>query len=76
MATQVKDAVRVLLDRGALVAVEQRAASPLPATGGAGHVVAVVADPGHDVLTRELSGLAARLASDVAGSTVLLAPTT
>jgi electron transfer flavoprotein alpha subunit len=74
VATQVKDAVRVLVDRGALVAGEPRPAPATPTTGGSGPLVAVIADPGHDVLTRELCSLAARLASDVRGSTLLLAP--
>jgi electron transfer flavoprotein alpha subunit len=73
LATQVKDAVQVLLDRGALAAGESRPASPLPATGGPGPVIAVVADPGHEATTQELCGLAARLASSVRGSTLLLA---
>jgi electron transfer flavoprotein alpha subunit len=74
VATQVTEAVRELVDRGALVAAQPRPASPLPTTGGPGHGVAVIADPGHGALTRDLCGVAARLASEVDGSTVLLAP--
>lgn len=73
LATQVKDAVRVLLERGALAPGDALSTLPLPATGGAGHVVAVLAEPGHDTLTRELCGLAARLAGEVGGSTALVA---
>jgi electron transfer flavoprotein alpha subunit len=72
LATQVKDAVRVLVDRGALAPGDALTALPIPATGGDGHVVAVVAEPGHPTLTRELCGLAARLAAQVGGSTALL----
>ena len=72
LATQVKDAVRVLLDRGALAPGDALTALPLPATGGDGPVVAVIAEPGHQTLTRELCGLAARLAGQVGGSTALL----
>src|SRR5206468_1042576 len=73
LATQVKDAVRVLLDRGAMVRRDADAAPPLPSTGGPAGVVAVLAEADQELLTRELCGLAARLASDVGGSTVLLA---
>ena len=73
LAVQVKDAVRQLLDCGALDAVDQLPAPPLPATRGPGGVVAVIADPAHAALSKDLCGLAARLASEVDGSTVLLA---
>ena len=46
----------------------------LGTTGGPGPVVAVLAEPDHDALTRELCGAAARLAESLSGSTVLLAP--
>ena len=75
LATQVKEAVRFLLDREALG--EEAAApdpAPVPATGGPGPAIAVIAEPGDDTLVRELCGLAARLAAAVGGSTVLLAP--
>jgi electron transfer flavoprotein alpha subunit len=72
LATQVKDAVRVLVDRGALAPGDALVALPIPATGGPGKVLAVIAQPGHDTLTRELCGLAARLAGQVGGSTALL----
>ena len=69
---QVRDVVRQLIDRGALGG-SARTASPLPVTAGPGHVIAVLADPAHDTITSELCGLAARLAAEVNGSTVLLA---
>jgi electron transfer flavoprotein alpha subunit len=72
LATQVKEAIGVLLDRGALVSRPAAALSRIPATGGPRHVVAVLAEPHHDELTAELCGAAARLASEVSGSTVLL----
>src|SRR5262249_55675913 len=56
---QVHEAVRELRCRGALNVKGVRLASPLPTTGGPGHVVAVIADPGHGALTRDLCGLAA-----------------
>ena len=74
VTVQVKEAVRVLVERGALTSGGSRPAPPLAATGGPGGVVAVIADPDHDLLTRELCGLAARLAGEIGGSTVLLAP--
>ena len=74
VTVQVKEAVRQLLDRGALVASVSQPTLPLPATRGPGHLVAVIADPAHEALTRDLCGLAARLAADVAGSTILLTP--
>lgn len=74
IATQVKEAVRVLLGRGTLAPGKPSPAAELPVTGGPGPVVAVVADPGHAVLTQELCGLAARLATGLHGSTVLLTP--
>jgi electron transfer flavoprotein alpha subunit len=73
VAIQVKEAVRQLLERGALAYGESAPALPLPATNGLGHVVAVIADPAHEVLSQELCGLAARLAAEVGGSTTLLA---
>jgi electron transfer flavoprotein alpha subunit len=74
VTVQVQEAVRELRDRGALRRDSSRPALPLPVTGGPGPVVAVIADPGHKALTRDLCGLAARLAADVNGSTVLMAP--
>lgn len=73
IVTQVQQAVRELRDRGALSASESRSAQSLPTTGGSGQVVAVIGDPGHEALTRDLCGLAARLASQANGSTLLLA---
>jgi electron transfer flavoprotein alpha subunit len=74
VSTQVREAVRELADRGALDNTGSRPALPLPTTGGPGHVVGVIADPAHPELTRDLCGLAARLAVQVHGSTLLLAP--
>jgi len=71
LAAQVSDAVRVLTDRRALIARESRPLSRLPATNGAGPVVAVIGDGDHDALTRELCNMAASLAARVGGSTLL-----
>jgi electron transfer flavoprotein alpha subunit len=73
VTVQVKEAVRQLLLRGALDSGDIQPALPLPATGGGGHVVAVLADPAPGGLTRHLCGQAARLAAEVGGSTLLLA---
>jgi electron transfer flavoprotein alpha subunit len=73
LATQVKAAVEVLLDRGAF-GHRDAPVMPLPETGGDGGVIAVLAEPGQDALTQELCGLAARLAARVGGSTAVLAP--
>jgi electron transfer flavoprotein alpha subunit len=72
VSDQVHEVVRELINRGALRG-RSTPAMTLPATGGPGPVVAVIADPGHDTITRDLCGLAARLAAEVNGSTVLLA---
>ena len=74
VSVQVQEAVRELRDRGALPGHGSRPLSPLPTTGGPGPLVAVIADPHHDALTRNLCGQAAHLAGQVNGSTVLLAP--
>lgn len=74
LPSQVKDAVRILVDRGALAREEAVPLSAVPMTSGPGDVIAVIAEPGHDFLTQELCGLAARLASQVGGSTVLITP--
>jgi electron transfer flavoprotein alpha subunit len=71
---QVKEAVRQLLDRGSLVPGDSQPDLTLPATGGRGGVIAVIADPAHETLSRDLCGLAARLAAETDGSTLLLAP--
>jgi electron transfer flavoprotein alpha subunit len=71
---QVKEAVRQLLDRGALVAGDPQPQLSLPPTRGLGHAIAVIADPAHEALSRDLCALAARLAAQVGGSTLLLAP--
>jgi electron transfer flavoprotein alpha subunit len=74
LSSQVEDVVRLMLDRGALAGEEPAPLSAVPATGGSGDIVAVIAEPEHDILTQELCGLAARLASRAGGSTVLIAP--
>jgi electron transfer flavoprotein alpha subunit len=74
VSIQVKEAVRQLLERGALVAGDAPPELALPATCGLGHVVAVLADPDHEALSRDLCAQAARLAAEVNGSTLVLAP--
>lgn len=75
LAIQVKETVRFLLDRDVLGEDTRTAPlAPVPLTDGPGPVVAVIAEPGDDILVRELCGLAARLAAAVRGSTVLIAP--
>lgn len=71
---QVDEAIGVLLDRGALLPGRSDTAAAIPPTGGPGPVIAVLGEPNREVLTSELCGLAARLASGLDGSTVLLAP--
>jgi electron transfer flavoprotein alpha subunit len=71
---QVRSAVRTLLDRGAL---DDSGDTPVAETVAAttpdgGPVVAVVAEPDRERLTRELLGTAARLAAANDGSTVLV----
>jgi electron transfer flavoprotein alpha subunit len=70
---QVAWAVERLVESGALSSGEQQAPSALATTGGTGPLVGVLAEPGRDHLTQELLGAAARLASTLGGSTVLLA---
>jgi electron transfer flavoprotein alpha subunit len=74
VSTQVAKAVEYLVEAGALSAGLDDAVSAVPVTAGAGPVLAVIAEPDHEQLTRELCGLAARLAAVVDGRTVLLAP--
>ncbi len=74
IAAQVTEAVRVLVERGALQPGRTRAASPLPPTGGPGPLVAVLAEPGRDSLAFELCGQAARLAAELKGAVAVLAP--
>jgi electron transfer flavoprotein alpha subunit len=74
LTVQVEEAVRALLERGALEPGPEEPSAPLPLTGGSGPVVAVVAEANHDALAAELCGAAARLAAALGGSTVLLAP--
>lgn len=72
IAAQVRNAVRILRDRGALDAARAAEPADLAATGGPGPVVAVLAEPGRDALTRELCGAAARLAAALSGRTVMV----
>lgn len=74
VAMQVANAVRTLRDRGVLDGDTAPEPPVLATTGGSGAVVAVLAEPGHDGLARELSGAATYLAASLSGSTVLLAP--
>lgn len=74
LAVQVARAVEVLVARRALVPRADGDEGAVPATGGPGPVVAVVADPWADRLTAELCGAAARLAATLGGSTAVLAP--
>ncbi|MBX7430520.1 FAD-binding protein [Mycobacterium sp. Y57] len=74
VCAQVTNAVRLLCDRGALDGARSPEPLGLGTTSGPGPVVAVLAEPGRDALTRELCGAAARLADSLSGSTVLLAP--
>jgi len=70
---QVRDAVRLLTDRGALDAsADEPALEPVPTTGGAGPAVAVVVEPHREHETRELLGTGARLAADIGGAVVAL----
>jgi electron transfer flavoprotein alpha subunit len=73
LAEQVRDAVRILHERGALDGhgvADDGAVPAVDATGGAGPVVAVVAEPDRDRLLHELLGAAATLAAALGGSTV------
>lgn len=74
ISVQVHRAVQVLRDRGALGGAPPTNPPALEATGGPGPVIAVLAEPGHDALARELCGAAAHLAASLSGSTALLAP--
>jgi electron transfer flavoprotein alpha subunit len=73
---QVRDAVDVLLERGALDPALDHAgdAGCVPAAPGAvdGPSVAVLVEPGRDHLARELLGSAATLAADLGGRVVAL----
>jgi electron transfer flavoprotein alpha subunit len=74
IVAQVKRAVEALVERAALVSGHEHEPERLPPTGGPGPLVAVVGEPNRDVLTQELCGAAADLASKLGGATVLLAP--
>jgi electron transfer flavoprotein alpha subunit len=73
LADQVRQAVHVLRERGALRAEasgEQTAAVPAARSGGP--AVAVVAEPDRTHATRELLGAAARLAAEIDGHVVAI----
>lgn len=75
VAEQVELAVRRLLDIGALDrnAVGTSIGHPVPAPSqGDGPAVAVLAAPGRDLSTRELTGAAAQLAVEIAGRVVVI----
>jgi electron transfer flavoprotein alpha subunit len=74
VATQVANAVRTLRDRGVLDGAAAPKPPALATTGGPGPVVAVLVEPAHDALARELCGAATYLAASLSGSTVVLAP--
>jgi len=73
----VRDAVRIIHERGGLDETsESTAATSVPiANSSSGPLVAVVAEAGRPELVRELLGEAARLASEIDGSTVLITET-
>jgi electron transfer flavoprotein alpha subunit len=77
LAKQVRDAVALLVQRGALhepadTATSEGAQVPVPAPGGAFDVplVAVVIEPDRGHATRELLGAAARIAREIDGDAV------
>ena len=74
LADQVRAAVHVLRERGALEAAtgEDLDAAVPPARGNDGPVVAIVAEPDRAHMTRELLGTAARLAAEIAGHVVAI----
>ena len=73
---QVRQAIDVLLERGALDPALDHAGDvgcvPPASDGRGGPVVAVLVEPGRDRLTRELLGAAAALAAGLGGETVAL----
>ena len=78
LATQVDEAVRVLIARGALTARPDPAASP-PGDGrtvdrGGSRVIAVLVEPGRRRVTDELLGAAARLGSEAGAAVHALSP--
>ena len=72
LAQQVRDAVELLVERGALAHEDTTGTSDaVPGPSGTdGRVVAVVVEPDRAHATRELIGTAARLARDIAGRVV------
>lgn len=69
---QVREAVRVLAERGALDGAPPASGPPVPAAGAGDPAVAVLLEPGQDPLARELCGAAAVLAHTLGGRTVAL----
>jgi electron transfer flavoprotein alpha subunit len=74
---QVDEAVRLLVERGALdlaVASTDAASAGVPAAsgGGAGPIVAVAVEPDRETLTAELLGAASKLAVEIGGRAVAL----
>jgi electron transfer flavoprotein alpha subunit len=74
VADQVRDAVHILKDRGALRVAPEELLEMVPAlrNDALGAAVAVVAEPDRAHATRELLGAAARLAADIDGRVVAL----
>ena len=75
LADQVQQAVRVLQERGALRTDDPGASTdavPAPRPDQAGPRVAVVAEPDRAHATRELLGVAARLAAGIEGAVVAI----
>lgn len=74
--TQVRRAVDLMLESGALAAGAEDPPPPVAASSGseAGPVVAVVVEPDRRRATRELLGAAARIAAQLGGRVVALGP--
>jgi electron transfer flavoprotein alpha subunit len=74
LAEQVRAAVRLLVERGALNSeTGETADAAVPESNGAGGpIVAVLSEPDRAHMTRELLGAAARLAAEIAGHVVAI----
>ena len=74
LADQVRAAVHILHERGALkAAADEAVEADVPSRrGDVGPIVAVVAEPDRAHATRELLGVAARLAAEIAGHVVAI----